>query len=64
MALQPRGPVLVAGAWACVVRPLVGRRTGRWVNLRLVVTRGGWWFIALVLGALTVRQQLHVDLLL
>lgn len=60
---NPGGVVLVVGAWAAVLRAVVGRTTGRWINLRLLVTARGWWVIALVLAGLTLNQQLHADLL-
>lgn len=60
---NPGGILLVAGAWASIGRSMVGWTTGRWVNLRLVLSRGGWWALALVAAALTVNQQLHADLL-
>lgn len=55
--------VLPAGAIA-VIRAVFGRVTGRWPNLRV---RWSWWILGLVIVALvtlTVRQQLHADLLM
>lgn len=60
---NPGGVVLVVGAWGAVVRTVVGRATGRWINVRLLVTALGWWVIVLMLAGLTVNQQLHADLL-
>lgn len=60
---NPGGLLLVAGAWVSIVRALVGRLTGRWLNLHVVVSRGGWWALTITLAALTVNQQLHADLL-
>lgn len=60
---NPAGLLLVAGALACIARAALGWRTGRWLNLHLAISRRGWWMIALTLVALTIRQQLHVDLL-
>lgn len=60
---NPGGLLLVVGAWASVGRALVGRITGRWVNLNVVMSRGGWWFLAAVLAVLAANQQLHADLL-
>ncbi|UGY91002.1 DUF2752 domain-containing protein [Streptomyces gobiensis] len=58
---NPLSPVLVAGAAGAVVREVVGRVSGRWLNLRVTRRR-----IAIVIGlllvvALTVNQQAHAD---
>lgn len=60
---NPGGLALVAGAWASVARSAVGGLTGRWVNMDLVVTRGGWWTIAVAMVVLGLNQQLHAELL-
>ncbi|MFF4606988.1 DUF2752 domain-containing protein [Streptomyces sp. NPDC001339] len=59
---NPLSVVLVAGALTVVVREVVGRLGGRWLNLR--VRRRPMTVLALtLLVALTVRQQAYADLL-
>ncbi|UQA91891.1 DUF2752 domain-containing protein [Streptomyces halobius] len=60
---NPLSVVLVVGAAAVVVREIVGRLGGRWLNL--LVTRRRPLVVAglVLLVALTVRQQAHADLL-
>ena len=60
---NPLGAVLVVGAWACVAREVIGRRTGRWLDVRLSVSTGGRVLAAALVVALAVNQQLHADLL-
>lgn len=60
---NPLGAVLVVGAWGYVAREFVGRLTGRWLDLRLDITRGGRIVIALLVVALAVNQQFHANLL-
>lgn len=55
--------VIPAGAIA-VIRAVFGRMTGRWPNLSV---RRNWWLLGLLtvaVAAMTVRQQLHADLLM
>lgn len=59
---NPGGVVLVAGAWTAIGRTVIGRVTGRWLNVDLVVP-WGWWTMATVLVGLTINQQLHAELL-
>lgn len=61
---NPLGTVLVVGAWACVAREVVGRRTGRWLDVRLSVTTVGRVLAAALVVGLAVNQQLHADLLM
>lgn len=63
-AYNPASPLLVGGALASVARAGVGVTTGRWLDLRLRVTRGGWAVLAVLLAALTVNQQANATLLL
>lgn len=60
---NPLGTVLVVGAWGYVGREVVGRLTGRWLDLRLSVTRRGACVLALLVAALAVNQQMHAALL-
>lgn len=61
---NPLGTVLVVGAWTCVAREVIGRRTGRWLDVRLFVTTVGRVLAAALVVGLAVNQQLHADLLM
>lgn len=63
-AYNPASPLLVGGALASVARAGVGVTTGRWLDLHLRVTRGGWAVLVVFLAALTVNQQANASLLL
>jgi hypothetical protein len=60
---NPFGFLLVAGAVVALVREAVGRMTGRWWNLRLTRPRLAIAAALVLIGALTVNQQLHAELL-
>lgn len=65
---NPIGPLAVVGAALAVLRALAGLATGRWLNLRVAWTRRrvtvASTACAVLVIALTVRQQLMVDVLL
>lgn len=63
-AYNPASLLLVGGAIASIARALVGSATGRWVNLRPAITRGGWIGVALAVVALEVNQQASAALLM
>lgn len=63
-AYNPASLLVVGGAVAVIGRSVAGMTTGRWVNLRVAISRGGWLAVVLVLVALTANQQAHADLLL
>lgn len=63
-AYNPASLMLVGGAIAVVVRSLVGVTSGRWINIRLRMTRRGWLVVALAVVALEVNQQAHAALLM
>lgn len=65
---NPLGIAVVAGALLTLLRNGAGVLTGRWVNLRVVLTRRQWVGVLVVLAALLVlleiRQQGRADLLM
>ncbi|GAA4889152.1 DUF2752 domain-containing protein [Streptomonospora salina] len=61
---NPLGIVLVGGAIAALLRVAAGALTGRWVNVRVVSWRSVCVIGAVLLAALWINQQLHVDLLM
>jgi uncharacterized protein DUF2752 len=63
VAYNPASPLLVVGAVLAVVRWLVGRLTGRWLNATLRPTPSTWAVAAVVVLALWVNQQAHTALL-
>lgn len=61
---NPASLLLAPAGLVAFTRALFGRATGRWPNLRI---RWNWWIGGLLtaaLVALTVRQQLHADILI
>jgi hypothetical protein len=63
VAYNPASPLLVAGATLMLGRWLVGRLTGRWLEVRVQPSRVAW---GIGLGALLVwwvNQQVHAALL-
>ena len=63
-AYNPASPLLVIGSLGAIARTIYGRSTGRWPSV--ILNMGPWpRVIAVILVvALTVRQQLNVDLLM
>ena len=57
VAYNPASPLLVVGAVLAVVRWLVGRLTGRWLDATLRATPITWAVVAVVVLALWVNQQ-------
>jgi len=61
---NPASLLVVPAGAVVIIRTMFGRFTGRWPNLSF---RWNWWILGLLLAAvvaLTVRQQLHADLLI
>lgn len=60
---NPASLLIIPVGTVFVLRAMFGRLTGRWPNLRI---RWNWWIVGLLIAAvvaLTLRQQLHIDLL-
>jgi hypothetical protein len=58
---NPASPLVIAGGFAALARWVVGRLTGRWVIVRLRATPLVVVVLGVLLVALEVNQQLHVD---
>lgn len=56
---NPASPAVIAGGFALVARWLVGRLTGRWVDVRVRATPLVVAVVGLALVVLEVNQQLH-----
>jgi Protein of unknown function (DUF2752) len=63
VAYNPASPLLIAGALLAMGRWLVGRLTGRWLNVTLRRTPVTMGIIAALSLALWVNQQAHAALL-
>jgi Protein of unknown function (DUF2752) len=57
---NPASPAVIAGGFVLVARWVVGRFTGRWVDVRVRATPLVVAVVGLALVALEVNQQLHV----
>jgi Protein of unknown function (DUF2752) len=62
-AYNPASPPLVAGAALALGRWLVGRLTGRWLEVRVGPGRVAWAVGAVALLVLWANQQAHAALL-
>jgi hypothetical protein len=60
-AFNPAAYVLAAAAAGVLVRWAVGRRTGRWVNVRIRLTSLGWVAAAVVTATWWAQQQLNAE---
>ncbi len=63
VAYNPASPALVAGAVGTLLRLAVGRRTGRWLEVRVGCRRLAIVLLTLALLALWANQQRHAGLL-
>jgi hypothetical protein len=63
VAYNPAGPLLVAGATLVLGRWLVGRLTGRWLEVRVQPSRVAWGIGIIAVLALWVNQQAQAALL-
>ncbi|MGW3353207.1 DUF2752 domain-containing protein [Nonomuraea rubra] len=64
---NPASPVIAVGAALMMLRAVAGWVTGRWLTVRLRrrwIARLAWIVLAVLVGALWVRQQLHAELLM
>jgi hypothetical protein len=62
-AHNPASPLLVTGAALALGRWMVGRMTGRWLNVHVRPSRVAWATGAVAVLALWVNQQAHAALL-
>jgi Protein of unknown function (DUF2752) len=62
-AYNPASPLLVAGAALALGRWMVGRMTGRWLEVRVRPSRVAWAAGAVAVLVLWVNQQAHAALL-
>lgn len=58
---NPASPLVILGGLAVLARWVVGRVTGGWLSARVKVTRVPVAVAGVVLAALELNQQLHVD---
>jgi hypothetical protein len=63
VAYNPAGPLLVAGVTLMLGRWLVGRLTGRWLQVRVQPSRVAWGIGAVAVLVLWVNQQAQAALL-
>jgi hypothetical protein len=63
VAYNPASPLLVAGATLVLGRWLVGRLTGRWLEVRVHPRRVAWGIGVVAVLVLWVNQQAHAALL-
>src|SRR5713226_2094358 len=61
---NPLSVVLFLGAWAALLRAVVGRLTGRWIAVAMVRIPLSRWLGTGLLVALEINQQLHARLLM
>ncbi|WP_101258756.1 DUF2752 domain-containing protein [Streptomyces barkulensis] len=60
---NPLGLPVLVGAFAAVAREAVGRRSGRWLNVRVTHRRTAVVCALVLLAALAANQQAHAELL-
>jgi hypothetical protein len=58
---NPASPLVILGGLAVLARWVVGRVTGGWLSARVKVTRVPVAVAGVVLAALELNRQLHVD---
>lgn len=64
VSFNPAAPFLVAGAVAALLRAVVGRVSGRWIDVMTGVPRFWMWVSGVAFVALWVNQQAHASLLM
>ncbi len=62
-AYNPASPVVLAGAVGALARVAVGRRTGRWLEVRVARRRLAMFLVTVALLGLWANQQRHAALL-
>lgn len=60
---NPASVVLAAGAALTLVRAVVGMVSGKWLTMRICWGPMTWTLLVVLFVALSVRQQLHAELL-
>jgi len=61
---NPASPLVVVAAAVLLGRLLIGLGTGRWLELRMRISRFAWIVLAVAAVALEINQQLNARLLM